>query len=89
MQNRLAAYLVLSCAAVGSMFATAIVPASAGEQPARTADNSTAKPSSDAQPAATTDCAAQVWPHFSSACLRGDSAQVSVRQVNLTTASRR
>ena len=88
MQNRLAAFLMLSCVTVGLTLATAAPPANAGEQPAKTADSSTAKPSRDAPAPGTPDCAAQVWPHFSSDCLRGGSAQVNVRQVNLTTASR-
>ncbi|WP_291864598.1 hypothetical protein [Bradyrhizobium sp.] len=83
MQNRLAAYLVLSCAAFA--FAT---PATAGEQPAKTADTTTAKAPVETSATTPPDCATQVWPHFSSACLRGQSSQVSVRQVNLTTASR-
>lgn len=86
MQNRLAAYLVLSCAAVGFTLATSAVPAIGSDQAAKAADTSTAKPPSDA--ATNPDCASQVWPHLSSVCLRGVSSHVNVRQVQLTTASR-
>jgi hypothetical protein len=88
MQNRLAAYLVLSCAAASLVFANGALPANAGEPPSKTANSAAAKPTVKTSAITSPDCATQVWPHFSSACLRGQSSQVSVRQVNLTTASR-